>query len=160
MEPRILTTQQLLRRPRREVFDFFADAGNLEAITPPSLRFRILTPQPIEMRRGALIDYRLRLRRIPVSWRTEITVWQPPYRFVDEQLRGPYRQWIHEHTFEDHVFDDGEAGTRVRDRVQYALPLNRLPGTGLIHRWFVRPELERIFEYRQRRIEELLGDAG
>lgn len=159
METRELTAEVILPRPREEVFPFFAEAGNLEALTSPSLRFRILTPQPIEMHQGTLLDYRLRLYGLPFRWRTEITVWQPPYRFVDEQLRGPYRQWVHQHTFEEHIFEDGRAGTRVRDRVRYALPLDGWPGTGLIHRLFVRPKLERIFAYRQRKMEEVFGSA-
>jgi ligand-binding SRPBCC domain-containing protein len=120
------------------IFPFFADAGNLEALTPPWLNFKILTPLPIDVHEGTLIDYRLRLRGVPVRWRTRISVWQPPYRFVDEQLRGPYRQWIHEHTFEAH-----QGGTLVRDHVRYAVPFD-----WLVHRLLVRPDVERIFRYR------------
>lgn len=96
-----LETAQRLPRPVNDVFPFFADAFNLESITPPSLRFRILNAKPISMRAGATIDYRLRIGAVPVRWRSEITVWEPPFRFVDEQRRGPYRWWVHEHRFEE-----------------------------------------------------------
>lgn len=132
------------------VFAFFADAANLEAITPPLLRFRILTPRPIEMKPGALIDYRLRIRGVPVRWRTRISIYEPPHRFVDEQLRGPYRQWVHEHTFES----TPSGGTRMRDIVRYELP--RVPGSSIVHRLMVRPDLERIFDYRREAIGRLL----
>lgn len=147
-----LTTDFVLPRPRREVFRFFGNATNLEEITPPSLRFEVLTPEPIEMAEGTLLDYKLRLRGVPFRWRTEITAWEPPFRFVDEQLRGPYRLWVHEHTFEEVA-----GGTRVRDRVRYALPLAGWPGAGLVHRFFVRPEVEEIFDYRQKKMEEIFG---
>jgi ligand-binding SRPBCC domain-containing protein len=124
--------------PPEKLFPFFADAANLDAITPPWLNFHIVTPRPIEMREGTLIDYRLRVHGLPLRWRTRIKVWQPPHRFVDDQLRGPYRQWIHEHTFEA---QDG--GTIVHDHVHYAVPLDFLA-----HRWFVRPDIESIFRYR------------
>ena len=104
-------------QPREEVFDFFADAFNLEAITPPWLNFSVKTPAPIAMETGTLIDYRLRLHGIPITWRTLISVWEPPFRFVDQQLRGPYRLWHHEHTFEEL-----DGGTLVRDTVDYAVP--------------------------------------
>ncbi len=131
------------------VFEFFADARNLEAITPPWLNFKILTPMPVEMREGVLIDYRIRLRGVPIRWRTRIAAWEPPVRFVDEQLRGPYRLWEHEHRFEP-----TEGGTRVIDVVRYAVPGWVL--SPLVHRSLVRPDLERIFEYRRRRMVELL----
>jgi len=121
-----------------QLFPFFADAANLDAITPPWLHFRIVTPAPILMREGALIDYRLRVRGLPMGWRTRINVWEPPGRFEDEQVRGPYRQWIHEHTFEAR-----DGGTLARDRVRYAAPLD-----WLVHGWLVRPDIERIFSYR------------
>jgi ligand-binding SRPBCC domain-containing protein len=124
--------------PPQEIFPFFADARNLETLTPPWLNFRIFTPIPITMKEGALIDYRLRVRGFPVRWRTRINVWQPPHRFVDEQLRGPYRQWIHEHTFE--VKNDG---TLARDIVRYAVPFDFL-----VHHLLVRPDIEKIFQYR------------
>ena len=145
-----LEREQWFPRPLEEVFAFFADAGNLEAITPPWLGFEVLTPRPIAMRPGTLIDYRLRLRGVPLRWRTEISVWQPPHRFVDEQRRGPYREWVHEHTF---AAVDG--GTLVRDRVRY-----RVPGGWLVHELFVRRDVERIFDYRRERLASLLGAAA
>lgn len=133
------------------VFPFFADAGNLEAITPAYLKFRILTPRPIPMHKGALIDYRLSLHGIPFRWRTEIAEWDPPRRFVDQQLRGPYRLWHHTHTFEPVRDAAGNEGTLVRDFVRYAVPL-----VGLVQRVFVRPRVEGIFAHRQRQIALLL----
>jgi ligand-binding SRPBCC domain-containing protein len=134
-------------RPRPEVFAFFADAGNLEELTPPFLGFQILTPQPVEMRPGALIDYRIRLRGFPMKWRTEITAWEPPSRFVDEQLKGPYRLWIHEHTFEE----DGD-GTMVIDFVRYAVPFG-----ALANRLLVARDVRKIFAYRETRLREIFG---
>jgi ligand-binding SRPBCC domain-containing protein len=145
-----LTSEQWLPRPVSEVFPFFADAGNLDALTPPWLRFEILTPRPIEMKVGARIDYRLRLRCLPVRWQSEITAWQPPHRFVDEQLRGPYRQWIHEHTF---TARDG--GTLVVDRVRYSVY-----GGQLMNQLFVKKDLQKIFAYRRLRLEELFPVYG
>jgi ligand-binding SRPBCC domain-containing protein len=130
-----------------EIFPFFADAANLDAITPPSLRFRILTPLPIVMREGTLIDYTIRLRGVPVRWRTRISAWEPPCRFVDEQLKGPYTLWVHEHTFER-----TPSGTRCIDRVRYA---HR--GGPLVERFFVRPEVEWIFAYRKRVLSRRFG---
>jgi ligand-binding SRPBCC domain-containing protein len=134
-------------RPRAEVFAFFADAGNLQELTPPWLRFEILTPRPVEMRPGALIDYRLHLRFIPIRWRTRITAWEPPYRFADEQLRGPYRLWLHEHTFEE----DGD-GTLCGDFVRYAVPFG-----ALANRLLVARDVRKIFAYRERRLQEIFG---
>jgi len=111
-----LTTWQWLPRPREEVFRFFSDARNLQHITPAFLHFHVLTPNPIEMRRGALIDYRLKLRGVPLRWRSEITSWEPPQRFSDIQVRGPYAEWVHTHAFEE---KDG--GTLVTDVVRYRL---------------------------------------
>lgn len=133
-----LTTELRLPTPLVEVFRFFSDADNLERITPPWLHFSVQTPAPIEMKRGAFIDYRLRLHGIPIRWRTEITAWEPPFRFVDEQLRGPYRYWRHEHTFEE---QDGD--TIARDQVDYSVP-----GGVLIHWLMVKSDVRRIFEYR------------
>jgi len=147
-----LQTEQWLPRPLEEVFAFFSDAANLEELTPPWLHFRILTPLPIEMRAGVLIDYQIQYRIVPLRWRTEITVWEPPHRFVDRQLRGPYRQWIHEHTFEA---KDG--GTLMRDRVDYAVPGWLLEP--LIHAWIVGPDVRRIFAYREEKMRQRFGSG-
>ena len=143
----VLTTRLLVPRPLSEVFAFFADAANLDALTPPSVGFRITTPLPVAMLEGALIDYRLRLRGIPVRWSTVIAVWEPPGRFVDEQGRGPYRAWRHEHRF-----IETSEGTLVLDRVAY-----EVPGGRLVHALAVRGDLERVFRYRQERVRALLG---
>ena len=149
-----LTLELEISRPLDEVFDFFADAGNLERITPPELRFRILTPAPIEMKRGALIDYRLRLFGLPVSWQTLISEWNPPTHFVDEQLRGPYSEWIHTHRF-----FEKSGRTTIRDEVRYRLPLH--PFSRLAQP-LVRAQLSRIFAYRQQVARSILeeGDQG
>lgn len=147
LKDRVFTAFQWVPSPLERTFAFFSDAHNLERITPPFVNFRVLTAPPIEMRVGTLIDYRLRLHGIPLRWRSEITHWDPPRRFIDEQRRGPYRKWIHEHRFEA---EDG--GTRVEDHVTYAVP-----GGALIDRWFVRPDLKRIFEYRHSAVSEVLG---
>jgi ligand-binding SRPBCC domain-containing protein len=142
----VLERRQLFARPLDEVFAFFAEARNLEAITPPWLRFEVLTPEPIEMRAGTLISYRLRWRGVPIRWRTEIVAWQPPWGFVDRQLRGPYRLWVHEHRFAA-----DQDGTSVADRVTYAVPF----GT-LVQRLVVGPDVEAIFDYRAERLAEIL----
>lgn len=136
-----------LPRPVNEVFAFFSDAANLQAITPPWVNFKILTPQPIALRRGALIDYQLRIHGLPVRWQTEITVWEPPHRFVDEQKRGPYRQWIHEHRFTAH-----NGGTQCTDTVRYAVL-----GGAVINCLFVRRDVESIFTFRRHKLEEIFG---
>lgn len=140
-----LEREQWLPRPPHEIFPFFAAASNLNALTPPWVGFNILTPEPIEMRIGAVIDYRIRLHGIPVRWQTEITDWEPPTKFVDEQRIGPYRHWVHTHTF---VAKDG--GTLCVDHVDYAVPMG-----WLIHRLFVRRDVERIFDFRQQALSAL-----
>lgn len=144
MNVQILAREQRLPGSPADVFEFFADARNLEAITPPWLGFRVVTPEPIEMRPGTLIEYRLRLHGIPISWRTTIAVWDPPHRFVDVQLSGPYRIWHHTHDFAP--APDGE-GTVMRDTVRYALPFG--PFGALAHRLLVKRDLERIFDFRR-----------
>ncbi len=145
----VLERRQIIERPREEVFEFFADAGNLERITPPELNFKIISPQPIDIKKGAFIDYKLRLRGIPITWKTEITQWNQPHDFVDTALKSPYKQWIHLHTFET-----GARGeTIMKDRVRYRLPLE--PFGDLAH-WFVRRELDYIFDYRQKIVAEIL----
>ncbi len=138
-----------LPRPVEEVSRFFSDPANLEHITPPELRFRIVSPQPIELCHGALIDYRLALFGVPFGWQTEISCWEPPHRFVDRQRAGPYRLWVHTHEF---LAESG--GTRMRDHVEYVLPLGRL---GLVGRRLVRRRLDRIFDFREATIQRLLA---
>ncbi|MGH8901404.1 MAG: SRPBCC family protein [Egibacteraceae bacterium] len=133
-----LKTELLVPQGIEEVFAFFSDAHNLESITPGWLGLRILTPGPIEMGVGARIHYRFRVRGISARWDSEITAWEPPLRFVDEQRRGPFRRWVHEHTFRA---CDGH--TIARDDVAYAVP-----GGRLLHDLFVREDLERLFSYR------------
>ncbi len=144
MRIRKFTSEIFLPLPPDELFPFFADAANLNSITPPWLHFRVVTPPPIVMREGTLIDYRLRVRGLPLSWRTLIKEWQPPHCFVDEQLRGPYRQWIHKHTFEA-----SRGGTIARDWVRYAAPFDFLT-----HRWLVRPDIESIFRFRAEALQK------
>ena len=132
------------------MFPFFADARNLEALTPPLLRFEVVTPDPIEMQVGTLIQYRLRLRGLPVRWLTSIQAWEPPHRFVDVQVRGPYALWHHTHTFEDL----GDGTTLMRDLVRYALPFGPLGVAA--HSLFVRRDVEAIFDFRREAIGPLL----
>ncbi len=145
----VLQTSLELPRSIEDVFPFFAAAENLERITPPELRFEILTPLPVEMRKGTLLEYRLSLFGAPFRWRTEIALWNPPHRFVDVQLRGPYALWEHTHTFRETT-----AGTRIDDCVRYRLPLS--PWGDVAH-FLVRRQLERIFFYRQEAVRAALG---
>ena len=133
--------EQRLSRPVADVFAFFAEARNLERITPRWLSFRVQTPEPIAMRVGTLIDYRLRLHGVALSWTTRIEEWEPEVAFVDRQVAGPYALWRHHHTFRA-----AGGGTIVADRVDYALPFGRLGD--LAHQLFVRRDLERIFAHR------------
>jgi len=146
----VLSTKLWVPLKRHHVFALFSDAFQLEHLTPPWLNFRVLTPGPIEMRRGRLIDYQIRLHGIPIRWRTEITNWEPPCRFTDSQIRGPYRRWVHTHTFEEL-----DGGTLVRDRVEYSVL-----GESITNRFFVRAELRRIFNYRHAQLPGLLGVCG
>jgi len=137
--PFVLRGEVELPAPPAQVFPFFADARNLDAITPAFLRFRVLTPGPIQMRVGTRIDYSLRVHGFPIRWTSEITAWDPPKCFIDVQIRGPYRRWHHVHRFEDLG-----ACTRVIDEVEYACL-----GGRLVHELFVKRDLVHIFEYRQ-----------
>lgn len=149
MAEHILTRKLTLNLPIERVFGFFADAGNLERITPPELNFKIITPQPIEIKKNALIDYRLKLRGFPVKWQTIISEWNPPHVFVDEALKSPYKQWIHRHTFTEL----SENQTLIEDEVKYRLPFE--PFGDLAH-IFVRRELNYIFDFRQKTVANIL----
>lgn len=149
MSEHILTRKLTLNLPSKTVFDFFADAGNLERITPPELNFHIITTQPIDIKKGTLIDYQLKVRGFPVKWRTEISEWNPPRLFVDKALKSPYKQWIHRHTFTEISGNK----TLIEDEVRYRLPIE--PFGDLAH-WFVRRELDYIFDFRQKIVREIL----
>lgn len=131
--------------PLDQTFAFFADAANLQRLTPPWVHFQIRTPLPIEMREGALIDYRIAVHGLPIPWRTRIDVWEPGVRFVDRQLAGPYRWWRHEHRFLAMP-----SGTRVIDTVHY------VPRAAWLSSWLVRRDVSRIFAYRQQALQHLL----
>lgn len=146
-----LEREQEIRRSRHETFAFFGDALNLERITSPFLRFRILTPPPIRMAAGTLLDYRLSLFGVPFRWRTVIESWQPEETFVDLQIKGPYALWRHTHYFETLSSER----TLVRDRVEYRLPCG-LMGR-LAHCLFVARWLKQIFDYRAEMIAQLLA---
>ena len=148
MRVRKFESQIWLPQPLDEVFAFFSEAANLDGITPPWLHFRTVTARPIKMHLGATIDYKLRIHGFPIRWRSEITAWEPPVRFVDNQLRGPYRLWIHEHTFVDR-----DGGTLVCDRVQYAVPFD-----WLVYPVLVRRDVERIFRYRSDMLRQRFAD--
>lgn len=144
-----LESEQVIRRDPGEVFGFFSDPANLEELTPPWLRFRIVGCSTPRIEEGTTIDYRLRVRGVPIRWRSRIREWDPPRGFVDEQVKGPYRVWIHRHTFRP-----TEAGVVVGDRVDYDVHC-----AALVHGLFVRPDLERIFAYRRERLAALFPGA-
>ena len=157
-DPPVENGEQRLEREQRvdasleSTFAIFANAANLEAITPPWLGFRIISELPIEMRQGTLISYRIALHRVPVRWTTRIEVWEPPHRFVDMQLSGPYALWHHTHEFES----DGN-GAVIRDRVRYRIAFGPVGSVAL--RLFVRRDLEKIFDYRREATSELIASS-
>ena len=140
-----LTTEMFVRLPREEVFEFFSDARELGRITPSWVNFRMLTPTPVDMHEGTLLDYKIRLHGVPIKWRTEICVWEPCSRFVDQQVRGPYKKWYHEH-----IFESVEGGTLVKDNVHYIVPFG-----DWVNRLFVQPDLEKIFRFRHDMLHEI-----
>jgi ligand-binding SRPBCC domain-containing protein len=148
MKSKVLKTETVIHKPLKEVFDFFSKAENLNAITPPELQFKILTPTPIPMAKGTLIKYRIKLFGIPFFWKTLISEWNPPYKFVDEQLSGPYTQWHHQHIFEE---KDGK--TYMTDIVTY-----KSKGwlfAPFLHWLFVDKRVAEIFEFRKKKLADL-----
>ena len=136
-----------LRRPLGEVFEFFSKAENLGLLTPGWLRFQIVSPLPIEMKVGAIIEYRIRLYGVPMKWISEITEWDPPHLFEDTQIRGPYRKWVHRHTFRE-----TNEGTVATDHVQY-----RVLGGSVVNKLFIEGQVRRIFAYRKAKLKEIFG---
>jgi uncharacterized protein len=146
----VLEQQQVIPRPVDELWEFFADAHNLEALTPSYLRFAVRSPRPIVLHRGTLVEYRLTYRGVPLRWRTTIERWDPPRGFTDRQVSGPYALWHHAHTFQPHP-----RGTLMRDRVRYRVPFGVLGGlAGLA---FVHRDVRGIFAFRRREIERRFG---
>lgn len=152
MDTHVIRLTQVINRPLKEVFAFFECPENLSLITPPSLGFMILTPQPVDMREGALIEYTYKLHGIPMHWTAMITDYDPPHRFVDVQIKGPYRYWHH-----THIFEEIEEGTKITDEVKYILPFGVLGR--LINGLTVERDLRDIFDYRKKVIEEYFADA-
>jgi ligand-binding SRPBCC domain-containing protein len=145
--------EQWVAKPLDRVFPFFSQPENLALITPPDLGFRLLTPQPVNMEKGRVIDYTIRVLGLPTRWRTLITRYEPPLCFVDEQINGPYSFWHHLHRFERR-----HDGTLLLDELSYALPVVLMgPARELVHTLYVRPALERIFGYRRRMFADLFG---
>ena len=150
MNTYLLERSQIIHRSRSETFGFFSDAFNLERITPPLLRFKILTHAPIKMGSGVLLDYRLSLFGVPFYWQTLIESWTPEEAFVDSQVKGPYKLWRHTHTFEALSPDT----TLVRDRVEYSIPFGFVGR--IAHRLFVSRTLKKIFDHRAKMTARLL----
>ncbi len=143
-----LDSIQFINKPIEDVFEFFSNPDNLSVITPPKLGFKILTPTPIKMSVGRLIDYKIYLMGIPIHWRTLITDFDPPHTFIDQQIKGPYTIWHHTHTFQK-----VDGGVEIKDRVVYSIPFSIL-GRILNFLW-IRKDLENIFNYRKKVIDEL-----
>ena len=150
MEPHVLIRNIVIKKNIEQLFDFFSKAENLNSITPPLLGFKIITPLPVEMKKGTIIDYKIKLNGIPFSWRTEITKWDPPFLFEDTQIKGPYKLWIHEHRF-----DEKEGMTIMTDTVRYLSPggiFEFIP-----HNLMVKKKVEFIFDYREKVLNELFA---
>jgi ligand-binding SRPBCC domain-containing protein len=150
----LLERQQRVELPIERAFDFYGDARNLELLTPPWLRFEVLTPRPIEMGAGTLLDYKLQLHRLPIRWQTRIETWDRPRGFVDTQVRGPYTLWEHTHVFEE----DGPEATIIHDRIRYSIPFG--PLGEIANRLFVQRDLRTIFDYRHDAVVRELEQAA
>jgi len=146
----IIKTKQFIERPLAEVFDFFSTPENLAEITPSELNFKILSPHPLEMKQGAVFDYTIKLYKISVHWRTLITTYEPPYRFVDEQIKGPYSYWHH-----THIFKEVNDGVEIHDSVSYSIPFGLLGR--LLHAVWIKRDLERIFKFRKNVIDQIFS---
>lgn len=153
MAVHVLRRRQLLEHPLKQVFPFFAAARNLERITPPWLRFEVRTPEPVRMQAGALIDYRLHYRGVPLGWTSQIEVWEPGRQFVDRQLRGPYGLWHHRHTF-----SEVDGGTVIEDEVHYAAPFGLLGE--LAQPLLIERDLGRIFDYRHEAVSRIFAQEA
>ena len=150
MSEHVLERSQRVEVPIEQAFAVYGDALNLEPMTPPWLHFEVLTPKPITLGAHALLDYKLRLHGVPIHWQTRIEIWEPPLRFVDIQVRGPYTLWEHTHLFEE----DAEGRVAIRDRVRYEIPLG--PLGEIADRLFVRRDLRRIFDFRAEAVRQRL----
>jgi ligand-binding SRPBCC domain-containing protein len=146
----IFEQETIIGNPLNEVFQFFSNAENLAKITPDNLKFQIKSPLPIKMEAGTLIDYQIKIYNIPFHWRTKITVWDPPVRFVDVQLTGPYKMWIHEHSFEELG-----GSTKMSDKIQYQVPGGLF--APLVHRLRVKKDVENIFKFREKIIKQIFS---
>jgi ligand-binding SRPBCC domain-containing protein len=144
-----LEAVQLLAQSRDRVFELFSDAHQLEKLTPQWLKFSVITPAPIKIEAGTVIDYRLKLHGIPMGWQSLISAWEPPLRFVDRQTRGPYRRWHHEH-----IFESVDGGTLCRDIIDYDVL-----GGRMAHALFVRPDLLKIFAFRHQALASMFAGA-
>jgi len=148
----VLKKEQVVSQNISTVFEFFSKPENLSVITPPKMNFKIFTPSPIDMKEGTLIDYTINIMFMPIRWRTLITKYDPPNIFVDQQLSGPYSMWHHTHTFEQL----GDNETLIKDEVIYSIPFAFI---GRIVRYlYIKGELEKIFTYRNNKIEEIFND--
>lgn len=147
MKVHLFKAEQFIPASLQKVFPFFAKPENLARITPPSLGFQILTPSPIQMKAGALIDYTVKVLGVRVRWTTLIADYDPPYRFTDVQLKGPYSFWHH-----THIFNEVPGGVQMIDEVRYVVPFGILGD--VIEPFLVRPDIRKIFECRRKVIEE------
>lgn len=151
MKYHLLKRETIINEEIDKVFDFFSKAENLNLITPPALGFKIITQLPVEMKLGAVIDYKIRLNGFPFNWKTEITKWEPPFRFEDTQKEGPYKTWIHEH-----LFEDSNGNTIMKDIVKYLSPggiLEFIP-----HNLIVKKKVETIFSYRENKLKDIFPE--